>query len=58
VITDITELKRTEQALKVREKELEIKTKNLEDANVALRILLQRIEEDKIELEENVLRLI
>jgi PAS domain S-box-containing protein len=55
VITDITELKRTEQALKVREKELEIKTKNLEDANVALRILLQRIEEDKIELEENVL---
>jgi PAS domain S-box-containing protein len=55
VITDITELKRTEQALKEREEELEIKAKNLEEANVALKILLQRIEEDKIALEENVL---
>jgi PAS domain S-box-containing protein len=55
VITDITELKRTEQALKEREEELEIKAKNLEEANVALKILLQRIEEDKIALEVNVL---
>jgi PAS domain S-box-containing protein len=52
---DITDRKRTEQALREREKELEIKTSNLEEVNTALRILLKRREEDKTELEEKVL---
>jgi PAS domain S-box-containing protein len=52
---DITERKRAEKALVEREKALEIQTNNLEEANTALRVLLKRREEDKIELEEKVL---
>ncbi len=48
IIRDITERKRAE-------KELEIKTGNLEEANAALRLLLKRRDEDKTELEEKVL---
>jgi PAS domain S-box-containing protein len=47
--------KRTDDALKQREKELEIKTRNLEEMNSALKVLLQRREEDRKELEEKVL---
>jgi PAS domain S-box-containing protein len=47
--------KRTDDALKKREKELEIKTGNLEEMNSALKVLLQRREEDRKELEEKVL---
>jgi PAS domain S-box-containing protein len=52
---DITERKRAELALVEREKELEIKTSNLEEVNTALRVLLKRREEDKADLEEKVL---
>jgi PAS domain S-box-containing protein len=52
---DITTRKQAEQALKEREKDLEIKTANLEEVNAALKVLLKRREEDKIELEEKVL---
>jgi PAS domain S-box-containing protein len=55
VVTDITHLKQTELALKQREKELEMQTINLEEANAALKVLLKRREEDKKELEEKVL---
>jgi PAS domain S-box-containing protein len=47
--------KQTDDALKQREKDLEIKTANLEEMNSALKVLLQRREEDRKELEERVL---
>ncbi|MDM8550986.1 response regulator [Desulfobacterales bacterium HSG2] len=52
---EVGEHKRTEEALLEREWELEIKTKNLEETNAALKILLRKREEDKAELEEKVL---
>lgn len=52
---DITKLKQTEKELEKRGKELEIKAKNLEEVNTALRVLLKRRDEDKIELEEKLL---
>ncbi|MBM4145611.1 MAG: PAS domain S-box protein [Nitrospira sp.] len=55
VFRDVTDRKRGEEALKEREKELEIKTKNLEEMNAALNVLLKKREEDKAELEEKVL---
>jgi PAS domain S-box-containing protein len=55
VITDVTELKRAETALKARETELNIKAGHLEEMNAALRVLLKTREQDKIELEEKVL---
>ena len=54
-LTDITKIKRTEEALRERESELEIKTNSLEEVNTALRVLLKRRDEDKTELEEKVL---
>ncbi|MBN2468047.1 MAG: PAS domain S-box protein [Deltaproteobacteria bacterium] len=53
--SDITKRKQAEQALKEREKELELKSGNLEEANAALRFLLKKREEDKKELETDVL---
>ncbi len=48
------ERKRIELALVKREKELEIKTGDLEEANAALRVLLRKRNEDKEELEERL----
>jgi len=53
-ITDISNLKRTEKSLQEREKELKVKTVNLEEMNAALRVLLRRMEEDRRELEDKV----
>ena len=55
VITDITKLKETEQALRKREKELETQAANLEEMNAALKVLLKRREQDEREFEEKVL---
>jgi PAS domain S-box-containing protein len=55
VVTNITKLKQTEQKLRKRENELEIKTDNLNEMNTALKVLLKTRDEDKIELEERVL---
>ena len=55
LMRDVTELNRREQELKERDKKLEIKTSNLEEANAALKVLLKRRDVDKIELEEKVL---
>jgi hypothetical protein len=54
-LAGIIELKQAEQWLKEREKELEIKSSNLEEANTALKVLLKRRDEDKTELEEKIL---
>lgn len=54
-ILDITERKRSERALKKREKELEVKTRNLEELNTALKVLLKQREEDKEEIAERTL---
>lgn len=52
---DITDRKRIQKALKEREKELQSEARNLEEANIALKVLLQRRDEDKAELEDKVL---
>lgn len=44
-----------EEELKKREKALELKSQSLEDANTALKVLLQHRDEDKAALEEQVL---
>lgn len=54
-IVDINEHKQAEEALKEKEEELNIKTNSLEEVNTVLRVLLKRRDEDKRELEENVL---
>ncbi len=55
VVIDITEIKKNEQALREREKELKAKTLNLEEVNAALRVLLEQREKDKTVIEEKVL---
>ncbi len=55
IIIDITERKLVEEALIEKEKELESKTNKLEEINVALNVLLEKREEDKILLQEQVL---
>lgn len=52
---DITRLKEIETELREREKELQMKTHNLEEMNTALRVLLKRREEDRGDLEEKVM---
>jgi len=52
---DITERKLAHLALHKREKELQIKTEGLEEINTALKVLLKKRQEDKTDLEENVL---
>jgi len=55
VKVDITERKKAEAKLKEREKELETKSQSLEEANIALKVMLKRRNEDKKELEERIL---
>jgi len=64
--TDITDRKKTEEKLrkahdrleyrvKERTRELEIRTNSLEEINTAMKVLLKKREEDKTEIEYNVL---
>lgn len=55
VFEDITKRKRAEEALRKREAELEAQSHHLEEVNAALRVLLKQREEDKKDLEENLL---
>jgi PAS domain S-box-containing protein len=51
---EIMEHERTADVLKKREQELDIKSRYLEDANTALKVLLKHREDDKDELQENI----
>lgn len=53
-IRDITERKGMENALIARERELDSKSRYLEEANTALNVLLKHIEKDKEEIRENM----
>ena len=66
IIRDITQRKKARDELKKahaelewrvkeRTKDLEIKTKSLEELNTAMKVLLKKREEDKVEVEDNVL---
>ena len=66
IIRDITQRKTAEKELKKahaelerrvqeRTRDLEIKTKSLEELNTAMKVLLKKREEDKVEVEDNVL---
>jgi PAS domain S-box-containing protein len=54
-IRNITERKQIEETLRKSERELKSKTENLEEVNSALNVLLKRVEEGRIELEEKIL---
>ncbi len=51
---NITSLKLAEEALKAREAELRLKTERLEEMNTALKVLLERRDDDKRDTEENM----
>jgi PAS domain S-box-containing protein len=55
IFEDITERKQAKEALTERTKELELKTKILEEFNTAMNVLLEKREEDKTEVEQNVM---
>jgi PAS domain S-box-containing protein len=54
-IRDVTARKSSEALLRRRESELEERNKNLEEVNTALKVLLQKREEDRRALEANML---
>ena len=55
IVTDITERKKAENALKEKDKALEQQALHLEEVNTALKVLLEHREQEKQELEENLL---
>jgi len=55
IVTDITERKRAEMSLMHRERELQEKTQALEELNTALKVLLEKRQEDKIQNEEKIM---
>jgi PAS domain S-box-containing protein len=54
ILIDVTKRKLSEEALKLKDKELESKTHDLEELNAALKVLLKKIEEEKKELGEKI----
>jgi PAS domain S-box-containing protein len=55
MVEDITERRKAKKDLEKREKELRVKTRNLEELNTALKVLLKQREVDKGELVERTL---
>jgi len=53
--TDITERKKSEETLQKREAALEVKSRHLEEANTALKVLLRQRDDHKAEIEQRVL---
>ena len=54
VITNITELKKTELMLRKREKELNIEKNHLEEANITLNVLLKHRDQEIYEVEQSL----
>jgi PAS domain S-box-containing protein len=55
VITDVSKLKRVEHELREREAELSAQSKQLQEVNTALKVLLKQREKDKSKLEQDIL---
>jgi len=55
IISDITKLKHAEQILSEKELALQARTTKLEETNIALKVLLQKRDEDKAFIQEQVL---
>ena len=55
IARDITDRRQYVETLEAREKELEIKTKNLEEVNTTLKVLLERRDIDKAALEDTII---
>lgn len=55
ITRNITKQKLAERALREREKELKIKTNTLSELNAALRVLIEKKDDDKVESEQKVL---
>jgi PAS domain S-box-containing protein len=55
MVHDITERKQAEEAIIQREKELHDKTQSLEELNTALKVLLEKRQEDKVQAEEKIM---
>jgi len=55
ITRNITKQKLAERALREREKELKIKTNTLSELNAALRVLIERKDNDRLETEQKVL---
>ena len=54
IFWDVTEKKQDEETLREREAALNVRTRELEEVNKALRVLMTRMKEEKQKLEENV----
>lgn len=54
-LAECKERRKAEEDLKQSEKELQIKSQTLEEANIALKVLLKHREEDRSVMEENIL---
>ena len=55
IVTDITERKKAENELKEKDKKMEQQALHLKEVNTALKVLLEHREQEKQELEENLL---
>ncbi len=55
VARDVNKRKLAEETLKKKDAELEIKSRSLAETNIALKVLLKQLEEDKAELERTIL---